>query len=77
LPSGRLKHSATLHASTSRVFSRFPYNLGELDIDIDAIFGDVRDKSPGRQSLKKQNPQHKAEGGKIHQKQTVFSNSCS
>jgi hypothetical protein len=28
---------------------RLRYNIAELDIDIDAIFGDVRDKSPGRE----------------------------
>jgi hypothetical protein len=28
---------------------RLRYNIAELDIDVDAIFGDVRDKSPGRE----------------------------
>ncbi len=28
---------------------RCQHNIAELDIDIDAIFGDVRDKSPGRE----------------------------
>lgn len=28
---------------------RRQHDIAELDIDIDAIFGDVRDKSPGRE----------------------------
>ncbi|MBO3463939.1 hypothetical protein G7B40_029615 [Aetokthonos hydrillicola Thurmond2011] len=28
---------------------RRKHNIAELDIDVDAIFGDVRDKSPGRE----------------------------
>ncbi|MEQ8963188.1 MAG: hypothetical protein RLP02_35665 [Coleofasciculus sp. C2-GNP5-27] len=28
---------------------RLRYSIAELDIDVDAIFGDVRDKSPGRE----------------------------
>jgi hypothetical protein len=28
---------------------RRKHNIAELDLDIDAIFGDVRDKSPGRE----------------------------
>lgn len=28
---------------------RHQHNIAELDIDVDAIFGDVRDKSPGRE----------------------------
>ncbi|AFY35393.1 hypothetical protein [Calothrix sp. PCC 7507] len=28
---------------------RRQHNIAELDIDVDAIFGDVRDKSPGRE----------------------------
>ncbi|MEQ8975245.1 MAG: hypothetical protein RIE73_33280 [Coleofasciculus sp. C1-SOL-03] len=28
---------------------RLRYNIAELDIDVDDIFGDVRDKSPGRE----------------------------